>query len=200
MTSLSVRTIVCYADGAGRSRDRLCWRATCQGIPRIGSSRRCVTDGELSCSSSPHTHRIESRQCLKKRKKKTVWTPHAHYLNFFGKSPIPAEPTQFLIDGNCTVDATSSGKSPGRSIVPYFQTTATYKKEKFWYVVHFTISKMAAPYCFLRHGPSVVMVARSSSVYGPFCAISSNALRPRTTSDSTPRSRATSLRHDINAA
>ncbi|MFA7693840.1 MAG: hypothetical protein WCX86_13180, partial [Candidatus Hydrogenedentales bacterium] len=74
MMNLSVPTTVCYADNAGRSEDRLCWRATCHGIPRNGSSRRCVWDEEPYYSSSPHTHRIESRRCLKKRKK-TVRPP-----------------------------------------------------------------------------------------------------------------------------
>ena len=91
MMNLPVSRPLCYADNAGRSGDRRCWRATCQGIPRNGSSRRCVWDGELYYSSSPNTHRIESRQCLKKRKRNPVIPPDADYLNLFGKSPVPAE-------------------------------------------------------------------------------------------------------------
>ena len=85
---------LCYAQHDGRSGGRLCWRATCQGITRNGSSRRCVWDGEPYHSSSPHAHRIESRQCLKKRIFKSVDWPGADYLNQTGGSPFAAEPRQ----------------------------------------------------------------------------------------------------------
>ena len=99
MMNLPVSRPICYADNAGRSGDRRCWRATCQGIPRNGSSRRCVWDGELYYSSSPNTHRIESRQCLKKRKRNPVIPPDADYLNLFGKSPVPAEAIHDKVNG-----------------------------------------------------------------------------------------------------
>ena len=82
----------CYAETAGRSGGRLCWRATCQGITRCSSSRRCAWDGKLNTSRPSHNIGLIDCPCLKKRIFNAVVSHGADYLNQNGRSPFAAEP------------------------------------------------------------------------------------------------------------
>jgi len=84
----------CYAETAGRSGGRLCWRATCQGITRCSSSRRCAWDGKLNTSRPSHNIGLIDCPCLKKRIFNAVDSHGADYLNQNGRSPFAAEPRQ----------------------------------------------------------------------------------------------------------
>ena len=94
---LRTMKVFCYAEAAGRSGGRLCWRATCPGIPRNGSSRRCVWGGDLNAPRPSNHIGLIDRLCLKKRTFKLPRLLEANYFNKIGKSPFAAEPRHIHI-------------------------------------------------------------------------------------------------------